>query len=389
VVYISHSELGYQLLPYLQAHCPEVTFVDYDHIEQEDWKNGGYPRMSVEYQESLDLSMVTSEHLKRWMIEQGAEPDRIEVCYINVDPAEWHPDPEQRAVVRTELELDDDTPLIFFAGRICPQKQPRVLAHTLLRLSQQKTNFVALIAGDGPEMGWLRDFINEHNLTGQVRLLRDVSNQRVRALMTAVDIFFLPSQWEGIALSIYEAMASGLSVVGADVGGQRELVTPECGELITRSDEKSESESYATILAELVADPQRCHKMGQAGRERVSTHFRLEQMGEKMVALLEQAKRLHIDRSRPIPSVGLGQVCATQAVEYTRISLLAKQLWDERNSNIPQNSEHNEIDWRERLYLTLYRWHEPIYHWYTQRGWNWLTPVRERITRVLLHHSTG
>ena len=54
-VFVSHSEFGYLLLPYLRAHFPHVTFLDFCHIE-EQWKNGGYPRMAVEYQEQLDLN---------------------------------------------------------------------------------------------------------------------------------------------------------------------------------------------------------------------------------------------------------------------------------------------------------------------------------------------
>jgi glycosyltransferase involved in cell wall biosynthesis len=53
--------------------------------------------------------------------------------------------------------------------------------------------------------------------------------------MAATDIFFLPSQWEGIALTLFEAMAMQLVPVAADVGGQRELVTPDCGFLISQA----------------------------------------------------------------------------------------------------------------------------------------------------------
>jgi glycosyltransferase involved in cell wall biosynthesis len=375
VVYISHSELGYQLLPYLRAHCPEVTFVDYDHIEQEDWKNGGYPRLAVEYQELLDLNIVSSEHLKRWMIERGAEPDRIEVCYTNICSEKWQPDPQHGAAVRTELGLDNTIPMILYAGRICPQKQPRVLAQTLLQLVQRKLDFTALVAGDGEDMNWLRGFIEQHKLADQVHLMGAISNQRIKELMTAADILFLPSQWEGIALSIYEAMALGLAVVGADVGGQQELVTLECGELITRSDEKSESERYATILAKLLADPQRCHKMGQAGRKRISTYFRLEQMGENMAALLEQAKNLRAEQSRPIPSVGLGQACAAQAVEYVRIYQLADQLWNKyENKNLENEHQENTSQVNETRILEL----EEAKEWLEEQRDRWQRTVEER-----------
>ena len=65
-------------------------------------------------------------------------------------------------------------------------------------------------------------------------MLGGVPNEKMRDLLAAADIFFLPSRWEGIALAIYEAMSMGVAVVGAIVGGQAELVTPECGVLIPR-----------------------------------------------------------------------------------------------------------------------------------------------------------
>jgi glycosyltransferase involved in cell wall biosynthesis len=389
VVLVSHSELGYLLLPYLCTHCPEVTFLDYCHIEEEYWKNGGYPRMAVDYQESFDLNVVSSEHLKGWMTKRGADPQRIEVCYINVHSEEWRPNPEQQATVRQELGLDESVPLILYVGRICAQKQPRVFAQTMLRLHQRGLPFVALVAGDGPDLKWLRSFIKKHKLNDRVSLLGAVSNQRIKQVMMAADVFFLPSQWEGIALSMYEAMACGLPVVGADVGGQRELVTPECGVLIARSDEETEAQQYAEVLAGLLKNPQRRKEMGQAGRARVCTHFRLERMGERMVALMEKAMGLHASCPRPLPGLGLGQACAAQAIEYVRLFQFADELWAKYNSPNLSCTERNGSNWREKIYLALYRWHEPYYHWYTKRGWTWLTPFREKIKQALLHQSTG
>ncbi|MGH8010772.1 MAG: glycosyltransferase family 4 protein, partial [Candidatus Binatia bacterium] len=244
VVLIANSELAYLLLPYLRTQCPGVAFADFCHMEEEYWKNGGYPRRAVEYQELLDLNIVSSQYLQEWMVQRGADARSIRVCYTNIDPQRWHPDQEQRAIVRQELAVDDTVPVVLYAGRICRQKQPRVFAQTMLRLSGMISS-VALVAGDGPELEWLRSFVHKHSLSDRVRLLGAVPNARIRELMMAADVFFLPSEWEGIALSIYEAMACGLPVVGADVGGQRELVTPECGILITRSDEKTEMRHYA------------------------------------------------------------------------------------------------------------------------------------------------
>jgi glycosyltransferase involved in cell wall biosynthesis len=386
VVLMSHSEQGYLLLPYLRAHCPQTTFMDFCHIEEEYWKNGGYPRMAVAYQESLDLNVVSSDHVKTWMTRQGAEPERIAVCHTNIDTDMWHPDPMAREAVRREFGVGDAVPLILFAGRIVEQKQPRVFARTMLRLHEHGVSFRALVAGDGPDLAWLHGFVARHGLGERVYLLGALPNERIQQLMAAVDVFFLPSMWEGIALSLYEAMACGVAIVGADVGGQRELVTPECGILVGRGDEDAEVERYADGLERLLKNAELRRAMGRAGRDRVASNFRLEQMGERMAALMRRAQSLHVGSPRPTPGLGLGRACAAQAVEFLRMSQLADRLWAAHNTTDP--AHRNGQSWRVRLYLALYRWHEPHYRWYTKRGWTWVTPIRETVKAILLRSAS-
>src|SRR5207253_6957413 len=111
---------------------------------------------------------------------------------------------------------------------------------------------------------WLRYFVRWHRLGGHVRLLGDVPHQRVRELLTASDLLLLPSEREGIALTLYEALATGVVPVAADVGGQRELVTPECGVLVPHG--AHELAAYVDALQQLIEDPARRAQMAQAGR---------------------------------------------------------------------------------------------------------------------------
>jgi hypothetical protein len=340
--------------------------------------------MSLQYGEALDLQIVSSQHLQRWMIDRGGTPERIKTCYTNIEV----PLSPVQAAGEHQPAAVGQPPLIVYAGRICEQKQPQVFAQTMLSLSQQGLSFRAVVAGDGPDLQRLRAFIRQHRLSGQVELPGEVPYERMRALMAEADIFFLPSRWEGISLAIYEAMAAGLAIVGADVGGQSELVTPECGLLIRPGGEAGEVRAYTAALARLLQEPELIRNMGQAGRERITEHFRLDQLGDRMVALLEEAARLSLDQPCPRPSPGLAEAIANQAVEYVRLAKLADQLWMARHGHpVFQNHEGaslQALDWRKRLYLRLYLWHEPIYRWYSNRGWTWVTPVRERIKQVFL-----
>ncbi len=359
VVMVSNSELGYQLLPFLRAHCPGPAYVDFNHMEEPHWRSGGHPRSGAACQEQLDLNIVVSEHLKSWMVGRGGDAKRIETCYINADTGLFRPDPAARQEERADLGIGPDETVILYAARFCPQKQPLVFADSIARLrdlaaaSPDRPAFTVLVAGEGEqqdamvsrldELGLLRRG-DEHDPARPVVMLGAVAPERMPAVMAASDIFFLPSMWEGIALSIYEAMAAGLAVLGADVGGQRELVTPGTGILLTRpndadgsSDLATEADNYAIALLELMtlggeggdrAAGDGCAVLGAAARSRIEGHFELKNMGGRMLELFARASDLRDSAPRQALSLGLARESAVQAMEQHRLSTLTDYLWD-------------------------------------------------------------
>lgn len=326
VVLVSNSELGYRLLPYLRGMSPSTTLADFCHSEIEDWNNGGYPRFSIEYQESLDLTITASEHLRSWMIVRGGRPERIEVSHANVDTGTWRPLPEARGDIRRELGLAKDEPIVLFAGRLAGEKQPRVLAETFALLAGTGARFTGVVVGEGPDRGWLERFVRNRGLQDRVRLLGALGPDQMLGLMAGSDILFVPSKVEGIALTFYEALACGVPVVGARVGGQAELVTDEVGVLIERSTPEDEALRYAEVLASLLADSGRRRSMGLAARALVETLFPLERMGERMNDLLERAIELHASAPGPVPSKQLARATATEAVELIRVAEMVDWL---------------------------------------------------------------
>ncbi len=339
IVLVSHSELAYLITPYLRAHCPSPVYLDYCHIEQEEWLGGGYPRLSVSSQSHFDLNIVSSVHLRDWMCAQGADRGKIEVLYTNVDTSQWQPMPASRKRLRKAWQIDEKTPVILFSGRICAQKQPMVLAHTLLELANRGCDFRLVVAGDGEDRAELETFVRRKRLGRRVKFLGEISNKDMRDVMSAADIFFLPSQWEGIALSIFEAMAMKLAIVAADVGGQRELVTPKYGMLLPRADETTEAKAYADALEGLLMDPERRRSLGRLGRERVQRRFRLDSMVDRFVTLVDEAEERRAQTGAAATlAPELAASLVTQAVEYLRMSALADQLWAERESLHSQSS---------------------------------------------------
>jgi glycosyltransferase involved in cell wall biosynthesis len=387
VVMVSNSELGYGLLPYLRASAPGATFVDFAHMEEEYWKSGGYPAMAVAAQECLDLNITSSEHLHDWMVARGGDPQRTFVCHTGVAVPPAADVASGRWDTRARLGIPEPTPVILYAGRICAQKQPAVFANTMLQLAARGGEWIALVAGDGPDAAELKAFVSRHRLTDRVRLLGSMAPAEMQQLMAACDLFFLPSKWEGIAFVVFEAMANGRAVVTADVGGQRELVTADCGVLIDASvAPEAQAERYAAILFDALQDRERLGRMGSAGRQKIEAGFRLEDMTDRLVAAFELASRFQRTAPRGAVTEGVARHCANYVIENVRLQQLADGLWLRANGGqasavvVPRK---RRTPWQTGALLVAAKL-EPAYAWGLKRGWTWLPPIRQRLRESVL-----
>ena len=122
-----------------------------------------------------------------------------------------------------------------------------------------------LTSDRGPDMAAL---LRDAGLGERLRLLgyRD----DVAALMAAADIFVLPSHFEGLPMSVIEAMLTGLPVVATNVRGPREQVVPEVTGLLVPP---GDAPALAGALERLVADPALRAAMGAAGRARAMERY--------------------------------------------------------------------------------------------------------------------
>jgi glycosyltransferase involved in cell wall biosynthesis len=379
IVMMSHAELGYHLVPFLRAHAPDVTFVDYCHVVEDAWMNGGYPRLSIQYRQFFDLSMVSSVQLRQWMTREGADAKRLSVCYTGGTDRNDAELTAARARGRQELGVDDAAVVVLYPARLCAQKQPGVFAETMRMLAEEGIAFTCVVAGNGPDRAWLGTYVKQHRLGERVRLLEAVSPSRMATLMAAADVCFLPSAYEGIALTLYEAMAAGAVFVGADVGGQREVLTEECGILLPRlGDERREAAAYAAALSALMRDRHEMKERGVAARRRIAEAFTTSHMIGALEAAFLRAQELHRDAPQGAVDPGLGNLIAGRAVEYERLARVADVLW----SQTPAGTRTAGGGWRLWIFRQCTRL-EPAYAWGVRRGWQWLPAARERIRSAL------
>lgn len=325
-VLITGSTFGYLVSPYLRAHFPNVTFVDLCHVEEPHWMNGGHPRFALGYQEILDLNLVTTASLRTWMIGRGGDPTRIAVCHSGIDVSKLDSSPSAKMRARDTLSLLPDVPVVVFAGRICEQKRPLLLADILQGLVARGAEFQALIIGDGELRQALESRLEEFGLFPRVRMLGTLGHDAWLQALAAADVFLLPSMYEGISVALLEAMGMAVVPVTAAVGGQDEAVGNDCGVLVPRSEH--ELDSYVEAVSRLLSDNTSRYAMGQAARKKIFEEFSLQASTNGLLTALARARVLAVTAPRRPIASGFARELATLAVEYTRLTGVAGFLWN-------------------------------------------------------------
>jgi glycosyltransferase involved in cell wall biosynthesis len=223
---------------------------------------------------------ISVNEADRWRaIEAGlGGPDRIVTVlngidvdqFINVTPAP----------LRTELSLPDDAILIGWTGRLAVQKGLEYLIRAIPGLIVAEPRAHVLLVGSGELEDHLRALVTELGVEDHCHFLG--FRQDVPALLAAFDLYAQPSLWEGLSISLLEAMAAGKAIVATDIIGNRELIEDGVSGLLVPP---TDVEALATALLKLRRDPTQSQRLGRQARQRVEQHFSRDRMVKETVDL--------------------------------------------------------------------------------------------------------
>jgi glycosyltransferase involved in cell wall biosynthesis len=223
-----------------------------------------------------DVVLCVSEDERRLGIEEGVDA-RYRVLPNGIDlDAFVPPSPGDRAAARKSLGLGEE-PMAISVGRLHRQKNQGALldAWPSVRAIVPEARLVLL--GDGPDREELeRRAVEGVALAGQTR--------DVRTWLAAADVVAQPSRWEGLSLSLLEALAAARSVVVTDVPGMREVVVDGVGAVVAPDD----TDALAGAVAARLGDVARADTEGAAGRARVEAHYDRREQFDGIAALYEE-----------------------------------------------------------------------------------------------------
>jgi glycosyltransferase involved in cell wall biosynthesis len=178
------------------------------------------------------------------------------------DPVQFHPDPAARSRIRAALEVPDDIVVIVAVSRLVRLKGYPELAAAMRDVPTAELWVVGerLLSDRGDDMLAL---LRNAGLGSRLRLLGYRTD--VASILAAADIFVLPSHFEGLPMSVIEAMLTGLPVVASNIRGPREQVVPEVTGLLVPPGAVA---PLADALNRLMLDPETRAAMGAAGQAR-------------------------------------------------------------------------------------------------------------------------
>ncbi|MFH1398405.1 MAG: glycosyltransferase family 4 protein [Candidatus Omnitrophota bacterium] len=235
-----------------------------------------------------DKVIAISEQVEEYLIRDfGLKKEKIKVVNNGIDIEKFRvtclPDKPACPAGRQEsAKLKDDVKAKFglknglvagIVARLSDVKGHIYLIQAMKEILVGFPDAQLLIVGEGKMKDDLLKLSRELNLNKSVYFLPSIID--IREVLSAMDVFVLPSLKEGLGLGLMEAMAAGLAVVGTDVGGIKSLIQNGENGILVKPADKS---GIAKAISELFSDPGKRNSLGVKAREFIKNKFSLEKM---------------------------------------------------------------------------------------------------------------
>lgn len=195
------------------------------------------------------------------------------VIQNSIDSRKFNPD-KNYYDVRQEFGIDASQILIGFIARFTWQKQPIVLIRAFSEVLKEVPEARLLMVGEGEEKNEALTLIKKLGIEDKI-LLEDFRKD-VPDVLAAIDIFVLPSLWEGLPVALLEAMSMGKPIIATGVDGTTEVIENMVSGYLINTDNLQKNLIKAMI--HLCNDKELKYKLAGGAKERIREHYNVEMM---------------------------------------------------------------------------------------------------------------
>ena len=190
-----------------------------------------------------------------------------------IDLRRFSPSAARRDQARVELGLPASARVVAGVGRLNPQKNFSLFLDIAAQLAPRFPDLHFLLAGDGPEEKMLREKAAAFGIADRVTFSGYFADTRLVYL--AADVLLMPSRYEGLPMTLLEAMAMGLPVVASQLDGIAEVIGDGREGFLVPSDDAS---LFVERTAALLQDAELSSRIAQNARAKIEASFSVERM---------------------------------------------------------------------------------------------------------------
>ena len=217
-------------------------------------------------------TFAVSHALRDQLIREGFPARRVGVVPNGIEPGPA-PTSEARQRARAALNIEPQEFAVGAVGRLDKVKDFGTLIDAFARLVRLSPRVRLVVIGDGPDLADLTRRVRDTCPDGSVILAGH--RHDVRELLPGLDLFASSSVYEGVPLTLLEAMAAALPVVATRVGGTPEVVVEYTTGILVPPRNPA---AMAAALASLMADAKTRGAYGSEGRARIIHSFNIDAM---------------------------------------------------------------------------------------------------------------
>lgn len=175
----------------------------------------------------VTMGITCSDKAAKWMFPKHMKLcSDIKMVYNTVEFDRYRYKEEVRIQKRDELGIDEKALVLGFVGSFCYQKNNFFLIDILKKLKQKKDNVILLLVGDGRDLEQVKKYTRKHQIMDCIKFLGERTD--VPDLFQAMDIFLLPSRFEGFPFAAVEAQLSGLITLISSTVTREVQITNKC-----------------------------------------------------------------------------------------------------------------------------------------------------------------
>jgi glycosyltransferase involved in cell wall biosynthesis len=220
------------------------------------------------YNRQVDGIVAISGKIAEVLLEAGVKREKIRIIHSGIDATPF--------LELQETKRTFDLPVIGTVASIEERKGHRFLLEAAAHLKRQGLHAIYRLAGEGGGKKSFKKMASELGLEGEVIFMGFVPD--IPAFLSKIDLFVLSSVYEGLGVAILEAMAAGKPVIATKVGGVPELIEDRVSGLLVPAGDPG---ALARAISQMLSDKAGMKRMGERARERVRSHFTIEQMAKQ------------------------------------------------------------------------------------------------------------